>query len=95
MKIDAKSYKVTILDKQFSLVSDEPERHIIEAAALVDTYMKNMQSNAGGRIDTEKIAILTALQLASKYLYMQESVEKRRREESDLVAKIERQLSSL
>lgn len=63
----AQQYKVMIFGDQYSLLSDESQEHMNIAASLVDNLMKEIAGKATSA-DTKKIAILTALQIASKLL---------------------------
>jgi len=64
---------VSIFDETYSLVTDELESHLIEAARLVDEQMRTI-SRAGIK-DVHKIGVLVALQLASKYLKEQDLLQ--------------------
>ncbi len=57
---------VSIFDETYSLVTDEPEEHLKEAALLVDQQMRDIA--LAGFSDARKISVLVALQLASKLL---------------------------
>ncbi|MFS8507482.1 MAG: cell division protein ZapA [Proteobacteria bacterium] len=65
---------VSIFDETYSLVTDELESHLMEAARLVDDQMRAI-SKAGIK-DVQKIGVLVALQLASKYLKEQDLLQK-------------------
>lgn len=94
MKIEAKTYKLHILGTDYQIVSDEAESHLLQAAALVDRIMKEISSGSA-RVDRQKVAVLTALQIASLLLHNQEGQARRKDEENALVARIERLLLSL
>jgi cell division protein ZapA (FtsZ GTPase activity inhibitor) len=57
---------VTIFDETYSLVTDEPEAHLSQAALMVDEQMREIAQ--AGFTDARKIAVLVSLQLASKLL---------------------------
>jgi cell division protein ZapA (FtsZ GTPase activity inhibitor) len=61
-----KTVHVTIFDETYSLVTDEQEEHLSKAALMVDQQMQEIAQ--AGFTDTRKIAVLVALQLASKLL---------------------------
>lgn len=63
----SKSYKVSIFGEIYSLVSDESEQHISEAANRVDGMMKEV-AHATGVQDTKRLAVLVALRLMSSTL---------------------------
>lgn len=88
---EAKNYKLNIFGDQYAIVSDESEERIKQAAQLVDSLMKEI-ADASGMNDGKKIAIITALQLASSLtVYKQECQEK----EQLLIQQIEQELSIL
>lgn len=60
-----RKYHVSVLDDTYSLISDEPEDHVRHAVELVDTCMRKLASKSSD-IDIKKIAVLVAIQLASK-----------------------------
>jgi cell division protein ZapA (FtsZ GTPase activity inhibitor) len=77
--------KVTILGETYTLVSDESEELIKSSAALVDSQMQELTKKLGTSIEARKIAVLVALQLASKQLAAEQLSARRLRQ-------IERQL---
>ena len=94
MKTEAKSYKVIIFEEEYNLVSDEQQDHILEAAALVDQMMNELSSHAP-RSQKHKLAVLTALQCASKMIQATQSLQKRKKHEKELVNRTEQIISSL
>lgn len=70
--------QVSIFDEAYTLVTDEPEEHLKAAAALVDEIMRNTAS--AGVQGMQKMAILTALQLASRYLRKTSETQQRDQE---------------
>lgn len=69
-----KKYKVSIFGESYYLISDEPEKHVMNAAQLVDSCMKEIAHKSK---DTEikRIAVLVALQLASQALIAKSAIE--------------------
>lgn len=94
MKNEAKSYKVIIFEEEYSLISDEKQDHILEAAALVDQMMKELSSHAP-RSEKHKLAVLTALQCASRMIQMSESLQERKQYEKELMNRTDQIISSL
>ena len=85
----AKSYKINIFGDQYSIASDESEEHIKQAAQLVDSLMKEI-ANASRLNDGRKIAVIAALELASKLaVQMQECQAK----EQLLIQQIDQELT--
>lgn len=60
-------YKVSIFGESYLLVSDESEEHITAASHLVDKLMREIAEKTQ-ITDSKRIAVLVALQLASKNL---------------------------
>ncbi len=61
--------KVTIFGSSYFLITDQTENHLQMAASHVDQIMKSLQYSVD---EPSKIAVLTALQLASKLLLLEE-----------------------
>ena len=68
MMNEKKSYKIQIFEEHYVLSSDEPEAFIVKAAEIVDASMKEI-SRHFAITDAKKIAILSALRIASKLLH--------------------------
>ncbi len=62
-----KRYDVTVCGQAYSLVSDRPLDYINQAAALIDSSLKELKTKAPG-LDEKRAAVLVALQMASKFL---------------------------
>ncbi len=71
MNSSAKTYKVTIFGEQYAFMSDEPEQHVAFVAHIVDSAMQEIAQKMP-RIPSGKVAVLVALQLASKLTHEQE-----------------------
>ena len=71
---EAKSYKVCILDDQYALISDESEDRVQNLAKCVDKMMREIADKAQGA-SHKKIAVLAALQFASKLLALEEQMQ--------------------
>ncbi len=84
--------KVSICDVSYSLVGDEEEAHLFQAAAQVDSAMRTV-SEAG--VEREKAAVLVALQLASKILKYEARERSQAEEGERLLEKIERETQFL
>lgn len=67
-------YKVTIAGESYFLVSDEPEEHVRSVARFVDDQMRAL-ANTGLTDDPKRIAVLVALQCASKMVASNAIVE--------------------
>jgi cell division protein ZapA (FtsZ GTPase activity inhibitor) len=63
MKPEVKKYTITVFGDSYTVVSDESEERILNAALLVDRLMKEIASKASD-MPSQKVAILTALKIA-------------------------------
>jgi len=93
MTKQTKQYKITILDNEYSLVSDESEQHVRSTVEYVDSLMKVVQEKSR-LADQTKVAVLAALQIASELLRLQEEKMRNQQEYSVLIDTIEKQLQS-
>lgn len=80
--------QVTINNAIYTLVTDESEEHLHQAAARVDESMRAILQ-AG--VDPAKASVLAALQLASSLLKLEHRQEQQEEEKRRLVEKIERE----
>jgi cell division protein ZapA len=92
MSKELKKYTVSILDEPFSLVTDEPEEHVRQAAAFADKMLQEIKHSAP-TADSRKIAILGILQLASKYLIAQDKASVQNNMHQKLIQLIDQELS--
>lgn len=74
MMNEAKSYKVCILDDQYALLSDESEDRVQALARQVDKAMREIAIIASGA-SHKKVAVLAALQFASKLRALEEQMQ--------------------
>jgi cell division protein ZapA (FtsZ GTPase activity inhibitor) len=88
-----KKYKVPIFGESYSFVSDEPEESLVFSAQHVDELMK-LIAEKSGISDQKRIAVLTAVQLASRLRTCEKLLEGYTQKEYQLVNRIDRELSS-
>lgn len=62
-----RTFKVSIFNDMYSLISDEPEERVFAAIAMVDTLMKELAEKAGS-VDSKRLAVLACLKIASQLL---------------------------
>ncbi len=94
MSTQAKKYKVTIFGESYTLVSDEPEQHVVESAQNVDTLI-SVISRDSGIVDVKKLAVLVALQLASELKHQKTGNEALKSERTRLGSLLARELDKL
>lgn len=85
--------KVTINGNHYSLVTDQSDVRLLEAAALVNKQIEQIQ--AAGVNDQVKSAVLVALQCASDLLKLQHEQEHAKQEHVRLLEKISREFHLL
>ena len=94
MKKETTSYKVIIFDEEYHLVSDEQQELVLSAAAMVDNMMQEMSKSAP-RFQKDKLAVLAALQCATKFIQAEKSLDGQMSSEAELVKKTEQLIRSL
>lgn len=85
--------KVTINGNHYSLVTDQSDARLFEAAALVSKHIEQIQ--AAGVSDQVKSAVLVALQCANDLLALQSEQERMKQEQVRLLEKISREFNLL
>lgn len=88
------TYKLLIFGDHYSIVSDEPQTHVTQAAAHVDALMKEISLKAA-QVDEKRIAVLVALQLASKLLALESTIESTQNRHQELIDRIEQECLAL
>lgn len=91
---ELKKYKVSIFGQSYVLYSDEPESRLIAASQLVDNAMRQI-SQSSKITDSNNIAVLVALQLASKSLMALDELDRQSSFSIKLIDTIERELYQL
>jgi cell division protein ZapA (FtsZ GTPase activity inhibitor) len=94
MMNEKKSYKVHIFEEQYVLSSNEPEAIVLKAAEVVDLAMKEI-SHHFAITDTKKIAVLSALRIASMLLQYECEYSNREQRIAALKNYIDQELSLL
>jgi cell division protein ZapA len=89
-----KKTKVSIFGETYVLLSDESEEHINAVVQEVDDLMRIIASKSEIS-DSKKIAVLTAVQLASQLKALREQIASYSNKERELVDHIDRELLSL
>jgi len=91
MSVSMKSIDVEIFGEHFAVISDEPEDRVIEASMVVDDLMKEYAAKAPHR-EVRKLALLTALQLASKLVASEEVLAHKNSQDKVLEDRIKRMM---
>lgn len=67
------SYKVSIFGDQYTIKTDESPELIVQAAALVDSAMKEIA--CASKFDTKSIAVLAALRIAHQAISAEQTCD--------------------
>lgn len=86
-------YKIVVQHKEYTIMSDESEDHIKKATALVNGVLESLAQTKCD--DPQKVAILSALQLASKLLHAEQQVSLRKEREEALALWLEAKFAAL
>src|SRR5947209_8700483 len=87
----AQGCKVRILDEEYCLVTNESEQHIVESAQLVDSMLREIMQGSA-RADEKKIAIVTALRIASRALKSEEEMRILKEKQEVLARTVDQEL---
>jgi len=83
-----RKYSVEILGEVYGFVSDEPEEHLLRVTSYVDSVMRKVAQVATSD-DLKRVAVLAAVQIASKLIHLEQAQDKRVREGEELMARID------
>lgn len=84
-------YKVSIFGESYYLVSDESQEHITSAARLVDSCMREIAEKSQ-ITESKRIAVLVALQLASKALTNKDILDRQQEQSEKLLQLLDEEL---
>jgi cell division protein ZapA len=83
---DKNRVTVNIYGEQYTIVADERTSHVNTVASIVDDKMREIKAS-NPSLDTKKLAVLTAVNIVSDYLKVQEQLDhlqqKQAREEDE------------
>lgn len=66
---------VEIYGESYTIVGDEPSRHVRMVASMVDDKMREIKRK-NPYLDTKQLAVLTSVNIVSEYLKVVEKLEK-------------------
>ncbi|MGE0206729.1 MAG: cell division protein ZapA [Candidatus Babeliales bacterium] len=89
MNNQAKKITVTILGKTYTLMTDESESSVLEAASRVDAAMKDILQKAS-HMDEHKVAVLVALQQVTRLIEHEAALRSFQKQEDSLISLIDR-----
>ena len=94
MDSELKKYRAHIFGDTYAIVSDEREVLILEAVKVVDSVMREI-ADASQIADPKKIAVLTALKIATRALNVEAVMEQEKRLSSRIMNVLDREEASL
>lgn len=89
-----KQHEISILGDRYMIMSDESTESVNMLTQKVDALMKDIASKTGLK-DVRRIAVLATIKLMHQVQELEISLQKKDREESQLINYINQQLSSL
>ncbi len=90
MESGFKKYRAHIFGDTYAIISDEKETLILEAVKIVDGVMREI-ADTSQAVDPKKIAILTALKVATKSLHLEAIMQQEKRLSSRIMNVLDRQ----
>jgi cell division protein ZapA (FtsZ GTPase activity inhibitor) len=94
MKRELKSYRVTILGDEYTIMSDESEEHLVESANYVHVLLQDALRKSPHGLP-KKVAVLTSLQLASELRNAQAVTRQQEEKSAELVQSVDRLIGSI
>ncbi len=85
-----KKYRAHIFGDTYAIISDEKETLILEAVKIVDGVMREI-ADTSQAVDPKKIAVLTALKIATRALHVEAIMEQEKRLSSRIMNVLDRQ----
>jgi len=89
-----KKYRARIFGDTYSIVSDETDILILEAVKIVDGLMREI-ADASQACDPKKIAVLTALKIATRTLHVEAIMEQEKRLSNRIMNVLNRETAAL
>ncbi|MBU9721186.1 MULTISPECIES: cell division protein ZapA [Bacillaceae] len=71
---------VSIYGQQYTIVGSENPEHVKAVAKFIDQKMRDIKTN-NPYLDTNKLAVLTAVNIGNEYLSLLEALEKEKKDE--------------
>ena len=94
MNNEQKKYTVSIYGAEYTLMSDESQEHVQHAAQSVDAMMNQIGSRLkSGSLD--RVAVLSALCLASELLHYKKSAHQREQQLNQVDERLEKMLERI
>ena len=80
--------KFEVLGQEYPLYTDVPEEDIEEILHLVKMQIENLSKSSKSLLPANKVAVLTSLNMAGKYVSMKRDFEQYKQQMSELVERL-------
>jgi cell division protein ZapA len=80
--------KFEVLGQEYPLYTDAPEEDIEEILHLVKMQIENNSKSSKSMLPANKVAVLTSLNMAGKYIRLKRDFEQYRQQMSELVERL-------
>jgi cell division protein ZapA len=80
--------KFEVLGQEYPLYTDAPEEDIEEILHLVKMQLENQSKSTKSRLPANKVAVLTSLNMAGKYVRLKRDFEQYKQQMSELVDRL-------
>lgn len=90
MESGLKRYRAHIFGDTYAIISDEKEVLILEAVKIVDSVMREI-ADTSQVVDPKKIAVLTALKIATRALSVEAVMEQEKHLSSRIMNVLDRE----
>jgi len=80
--------KFEVLGQEYPLYTDAPEEDIEEILQLVKMQIENNSKSSKSLLPASKVAVLTSLNMAGKYVRLKRDFEQYKQQMSELVARL-------
>lgn len=88
------NYKLSIFGEHYCVVSDESPDAVQKAALLVDGVIKEISAKAA-HVEEKRIAVLAALQMASRIISLESAITENQARQHKLVDRMENECLAL
>lgn len=89
-----KKYSLRVFDDEYTILTDEPEEHVMRVAQHVDSIMNDIAQKSDGA-HPKKVAVLAALKIASTMFNVESDLNKQNKQQEQLVGVIDEQTTDL
>ena len=89
----ARLVKFEVFGQEFPLYTDAPEEEVQEILSLVKSqFEEHVQNSSTGVLPANKVAVLSSLNLAGKYVKLKRDFEEYKKSLDELLARVDKNL---